>query len=140
MRNIYTIVWICMLFTLFGCQKQGDSNDVQLTLDTTNRFTQAELQAAVDVVTKNFEAFTDCELKTLHYEDALQEEYIEKHMQYSSVQGKDPANIILLTSSFHTGKQASQSLQPDSLYEGWVWVLQREDASSPWIEVTHGYL
>lgn len=89
-----------MLFPLFGCQKQGDSNNEQLTLDNTNRFTQEELQAAVEVVTKNFEAFTDCDLKTLHYEEALQEEYIEKHMQYSSVQGKDPANIIFLTSSF----------------------------------------
>lgn len=140
MRKFFLIGGIWLLCILGACQNKGSIQDVAVSLDESKNFSQKELAEGIDVVKKRFLEFTDCELLTLSYEEDLQREYLDKHIQYGVCKDVDPVNVLILTSSFYAGKQADVSLHKDTTYENWVWILQREDASSAWVELDHGYL
>lgn len=140
MRKIFVVLASMLLVILCGCTKHGDVSTVQVYLDPTERFSEDELTNAADVVKKRFADFEDCELQMLRYDEELQTEFLEKERVNTPYASVAQENILILTSTFSTGENVDASLTKGTTYENWVWILERADASSPWIEKDHGHL
>lgn len=134
MKNFCTLFLISMaLLGLCACFA-GTSGTAPTTFGS-DLYSDAEIQAAIDVASKYFEKhFTGCTLKEITYAgDEITQKEAELAAQY------DADSVIILTSSFDVAASgADGSLNPSSTYTDWKWILVRTEGSS-WRHVDHGY-
>lgn len=129
-----TIGLTALGITNYHLKKTAFSSSITMVSEDPE-YSEEEVEAAMDVVTKYFKKnFKGCELKSLSYDE-----------DYSSLQEKDwieqyqADEAIVLSSEFTTDSRGGDgSLDPDSTYKGWDWVLTRT-AVGKWILQTWGY-
>ncbi|MBQ8751531.1 MAG: hypothetical protein IJZ13_00315 [Clostridia bacterium] len=98
-------------------------------------YSQAEISAAVRVAMSYFKThFDGCTLTAIGYAgDDTAAECASWARQY------DADEAIILLSDFEVDANGGGgSLQPDSTYTNWQWVLVR-DGNGSWRHATHGY-
>lgn len=98
-------------------------------------YSDEDIEAAFQTVKDYFaREFAGCTLTKLYYpSDTLAEAFSEWAAQY----GK--AEAIVIYSDFDVDSSGGDgSLEPNSTYVDWQWVLVR-DAGGKWEHVTHGY-
>lgn len=118
---------------LCGCLPQGNVNHVHITPGKSEVYTQADIEDAMDTVIRHFRReFEGCTLVHLYYEeDTIRNK--SWALQYGANEG------IIILSSFQVGPEGSNgSLNPDSTYDRWQWVLTRSGGSD-WVLRTWGY-
>lgn len=98
----------------------GDISQAEITLQSSERHSDADILNAVRLVKEHFHTyFGGCTLKKLYYDDekSLQEEdYVKSDY--------DVAEAIVLYSEFHTGDAREDSgLNANSEYDDWHWVV-----------------
>ena len=97
-------------------------------------YSQEEIDAAMDVAIRYFKKeFSGCTLTQIQYpgDDA------EAFAHWADQCEKDQA--IILTSSFTVDASGGDgSLNPNSTYTGWNWILVR-DGAGRWEHADHGY-
>ena len=132
MKRILALLLVLSLL-LCGCMAQGNVNHVRKTVGESTVYTKAEIEDAMDVVIRHFRReFADCTLIHLYYEE-------DSERNRSWAENYDAAEGIVLLSSFEVGPDGSDgSLQPDSRYDRWSWVLTRDKGGS-WTLQTWGY-
>lgn len=134
MRKIISLAFI-MLLLLTGCSK-GNIDNVEIPdWKPSEIYTDDEIEAAFQTVKDYFsKEFDGCTLTKLYYPgDTFADEFSEWATQY----GADEA--IVIYSSFDVGSSGGDgSLEPNSTYEDWKWVLVR-NANGKWEHITHGY-
>lgn len=130
---ILSLMILCLL--LGGC-RQGDVEEVKTSMESSKIYTEAEITAAMDVVREKFQKdFGGCTLNKLYYE----EEFSLKEAEYWSDRF-DGAQIIVLLSEFSVDESGGDgSLNPNSTYEHWSWILARSDADAKWELKDYGY-
>lgn len=98
-------------------------------------YTEQEIQQAIRVILQDFrKGFAGCTLTVIGY--AGDEKSIS-YMEYARQKGADQA--LVLVSEFKVdGSGRSPSLNPNSTYKGWSWILVREKGGA-WQHVDHGY-
>ena len=108
-------------------------------------FSIEEVGEALDLVRKAFEEDDDwrnCELVALWYDEAFSETEKRGYMTsgMGSVNGVGADNIIILLSDFYVSPTgACPSLNPDSVYQNWSWILIRDSSNSAWRIDDWGY-
>lgn len=114
----------------------GTTLSTAISMSTENpTYSEDEVQNAMKIVINEFKHdFKGCTLQTLDYdEETSNTENAEWAAQYQA----DEA--IVLVSSFVTGSKGGDgSLNPNSTYKNWKWVLTRSD-NDPWELQTWGY-
>ena len=135
-KKIIPILTLFILFALTGCNSAGNVDDVQISdWETSEIYSDGDIEAAHQAVmayfTQNFRGYT---LTNLCYPgDSYAEEFNEMAEKY----GGDEAIVIL--SSFDTGPSGGDgSLNSNSTYDNWKWILIRNDGGS-WQHADHGY-
>ena len=131
---------VLALLLLMGCQAKPaaddtDSNVPIVKWEHSEIYTDADIQAAMDVVTAYFEAeFQDCTLTQLRYPgDASADLFTEWAQEYEA----DEA--IVLYSSFDTDASGGDgSLDPNTTYDDFQWILVRDNGGT-WEVKTYGY-
>lgn len=98
-------------------------------------YTDSEIQSAIDVTKSYFKKhFSGCTLKSITY---LGDEGTEDHAEFAKRHDAD--EVIVLTSSFYVRPDGGDgSLNQDSTYEDWKWILVRNNGGK-WRHVDHGY-
>lgn len=135
MKNFFwLLIALCLLFALPACG--GNVQNVELAeWAPSELYTDEEIEDAVSVVKNYFRAeFSGCTLTHVRYPgDEAAAEFEEWAAQYEA----DEA--IVLYSSFDVDASGGDgSLNPNSTYTNWKWVLIRNDGGR-WEHKTHGY-
>lgn len=132
-KRILTIL-LCgvMVLGLTGC---GGNISEYVTKDVESHiYTKKEINNAIKVTTKYFkENFDGCTLNEIYYSG---DEYSQGYQDWANRYHAD--EVIVLLSTFKTGKKAVKgSLSPNDTYN-WHWILVRTDKGK-WVHVDHGY-
>lgn len=141
----FIIVVIAFAFLLVaGCTgkeninsgNEKESSKVSIVeWETSAVYTDADIKSAMETVIAYFEAeFKGCTLKELSYPgDVLTDLFNEWAEEYKA----DEA--IVLESSFVTDASGGDgTLNPNSSYNGWQWILVRDNGGT-WEVKTYGY-
>ena len=98
-------------------------------------YSATEMDAAIDVTLRYFQKqFSGCTLTELSY---LGDEKLDGYQDFAERNGAD--DVIVLVSSFNVDASGGDgSLNPNSTYTNWKWILVREGTGT-WRHVDHGY-
>ena len=98
-------------------------------------YSEDDIAGAIRTVKDYFhDCFGGCSLLEISYAG---DERTEREAEYAA--RYDMEEIIVLTSAFDVGKRGGDgSLNPNSRYEGWQWILGRK-AGGGWQHLDHGY-
>ena len=144
MKRLIIVVFAFALLLIAGCngEKNIDSgnekNDSEVSIvrwEPSTLYTDTDIKDAMDTVIAYFETeFKGCTLKELSYPgDASSDLFNEWAEEYES----DEA--IVLDSSFDTDASGGDgTLDPNSTYSGWQWILARDNGGT-WEVKTYGY-
>ena len=126
---------VCLLsYTLSGCGG-GNASQVQVTTGESVLFTQREIENAMEVAMNHFRReFDGCTMTKIEYNE---EKSAPAAAEWAQRYGAEEA--IILYSSFEVGASGGDgSLNPNSTYNNWQWILTR-DAGGEWVLRTWGY-
>ena len=130
--SILIFLFLAALFT--GCSR-GDVSRVQKTIGDSELFAPREIRSAMEVVIRQFRrTFCGCTLTELCYDEeysaAASEEWAAQY---------DADEAIVLISSFDVDASGGDgSLNPNSTYDDFIWVLTRSRGGG-WTLQTWGY-
>ena len=126
----FMCVFLLLAFMLAGCGKVGD---VQRSIDSSQLYSQLEIDKAMDIIVRDFRMNYDkCTLLELEY----REDYnAERGSREAEVYGADKA--IIIHGSFLTG-DTNNAFEPNFTYNNYSWTLTRSGLSG-WTLVSRGY-
>lgn len=126
---------VCGIFLALGlCACGGDAGDVETHKVASELYTQEEITAAIDTIKTEFKDWKGCTLKELYYAG---DEVSQDHQDWADRNNADEALVLL--SSFDVDESGGNgSLNPNSTYDDWMWILVRSDGGQ-WKHVDHGY-
>ena len=116
------------------CACGGDVSNVEQKFAGSEIYSQKDIDSAAVVVKKYFKSnFKGCTLTDIVYPGDDEEQFNALADEYDADQG------VILVSSFDTGESGGDgSLNKNSTYDGWQWMLVRSDGGK-WRHVDHGY-
>ena len=124
---------LLLLLILTGCG--GNVSQVEVQEVPSQIYSEVEIDAAVDTAIRYFrQHFSGCTLTQIAYagdeKAAAMEEWAER--------AQAEAAIILVSSFDVDASGGDGSLNPNSTYTGWQWILVRS-ANGTWEHRDHGY-
>ena len=123
MKKIVCII-SCILLALGLSACGGDVSGAETKSVDSEVYSQEDIDAAVDTIKHEFKSYAG-------------DDSIESHQDWAD--RNDAAEVIVLLSSFDVDSSGGDgSLNPDSTYSDWKWILVRSDGGK-WKHVDHGY-
>lgn len=119
---------VFLVFLMCGC---GNVSSAETKDVSSEIYTQEDISEGIKIVKRDFRKdFNGCTLTEIYYAgDEISEDY-----SYD-----DADQVMVLKSSFETdSKGGDGSLNPDSTYDDWMWILVRNDGGK-WQHIDHGY-
>ena len=127
------IITVAILISLAGC---GNIRNVKIIDWTPSElYSDKDIQKAINVIKTEFALKWDgCTLTEITYAgDDVSLDYKDWAIRNNAKE------VIVLTSSFEVDSSGGDgSLNPNSTYSGWMWILARSDGGK-WKHVDHGY-
>ena len=113
----------------------GNVWNVSVSEYTSEVYSDREINAAIRTIKWYFKLhFNDCTLTEITYAGDEESEHEAEFAQRNNAD-----EVIVLVSSFDVGASGGDgSLNPNSTYTGWSWILVR-DEGGPWRHIDHGY-
>lgn len=115
---------------------------VNIKIGNSEKFSSAEIQDAIDAVLNKFKDFHGCSLTDLYYDESKSNSEIKSYMAHGhgSKNGVEENNVIILLSNFTVDSSGGDgSLNPDSTYTNWMWILIRDSQAGGWKVDDWGY-
>ena len=133
-KTVILFLAFILMFSLAGCG-WGSTRGLQTKIGSSDVFTQEDIESAMGIVTEFFrKEFEGCTLKTLEYSEELTQDDAEEWAEQY-----DAEEAIVLISSFYVAPNGGDgSLNTDSTYENWQWILTRNSGEA-WTLQTWGY-
>lgn len=127
------ILGILSALSLSACG--GNISDVSTQRIESELYFQDDINAAVDIIKKEFKSdWKGCSLTEIRYAG---DEITKEHQEWSERNNAD--EVIVLLSSFDVDSSGGDgSLNPNSTYDDWKWILVRLNGGQ-WKHVDHGY-
>ena len=123
---------LCVM-SLVGCG--GNAKNVKTTEYTSEKYSDDEIKDAIDVAIDYFtKEFEGCTLTEITY---LGDDENDDWQEFAD--RNNATDVIVLVSSFDVDASGGDgSLNPNSTYTNWKWILVRTDGGK-WKHVDHGY-
>lgn len=120
---------------IFFSRQGGDVRIVRRDIGSSEKYSQEELEEAMDTVEGHFRReFDGCTLITLTYDEAVSERTAAGWSDHY-----DADEAVVLQSRFYVDASGGDGgFNPDTYYDNWQWVLTR-DAGGKWTLQTWGY-
>lgn len=117
---------------LAGC---GNVEDVKVIEQESAIYSERDIESAIKTTKRYFKrAFSGCSLKEISY---VGDDKMEDLQEWANDYKAD--EVIVLTSSFDVDSSGGDgSLNPNSTYKNWQWILVRNHGGR-WKHVDHGY-
>lgn len=132
-KIIIFLVCVVMIFSLSACG--GNVKNVNVVDVESEIYTSDDISSAIETIKKEFDKdWKGCTLKEIYYAgDEISKEYQDW------ADRNDANEVIVLLSSFDVDSSGGDgSLNPNSTYDGWNWILVR-NTGGQWKHVDHGY-
>lgn len=131
----YTVILLSIICILVLAACGGDVSNVKVTAYQSEIYTDNEIQSAIKATEKYFKKhFSGCTLTEITYAG---DDKTISHIEWAK--RNDADEVIVLTSSFDVDASGGDgSLNPNSTYTKWMWILVRNKGSR-WKHVDHGY-
>ena len=133
----FCLVWL-LLFV--GCEK-ADISKVKIDYGTSSVYSEEDMNAAIDVIKKQFGLFEGCELHSISYtsdEECSNADNIEWMNDLRTEDNKEIfTQCIAFDSSFRSPKKGGGAWEADKEYT-WSWWLARSEGEK-WKLMTWGY-
>lgn len=129
---IFILTFLCVL-SLVACG--GNVKNVRILDYSSEIYSDAEIESAIDVTKDYFKKyFGDCTLTEITY---LGDDQNNDWQDFAD--RNNATEVIVLVSSFKVGASGGDgSLNPNSTYNNWKWILVRTNGGN-WEHVDHGY-
>ena len=113
----------------------GNTKNVKITDYSSEIYSDTEIDSAIDVAIDYFEKYFDgCTLTEITY---LGDDELDDFQEFAERNNAD--DVIVLISDFEVDASGGDgSLEPNSTYTDWNWILVRTDGGQ-WEHVDHGY-
>ena len=133
MKKLTLVLALICVIGLVACG--GNVKNVKITDYSSEIYSDEEIQNAIDVAINYFEKnFEGCTLTEITY---LGDDKLDNWQEFAERNNAD--DVIVLVSSFNVGASGGDgSLNPNSTYTNWKWVLVRTNGGK-WEHVDHGY-
>lgn len=141
-KVISSLCLILVMFSLAACKQVGKTNNTMVSIGKSIKFSEKEMNNAINCVKKKFKDFKGCNLTKLWYDEEKSNNFIEGYMKNGkgSVNGVKAENVIVLLSNFDVDASGGDgSLNPNSAYSNWNWILIRDSETSNWRIDDWGY-
>ena len=134
MNKLIRII-VCMLLVLLTAGCRGNVSDVKVLEYESDIYSEEEIEEAIEVVKKYFRSeFSGCTLTEITYAG---DDKISSYEDWAT--RNDGDEVIVLISSFDVDASGGDgSLNPNSTYSNWSWILARRNGEK-WQHVDHGY-
>ena len=133
-KNIFIAAIFTMVFLFSACNASpGNAENVQISIGNSVKFTEEEIQQAVEVVKKKFKELEHCDLLTLEYNEEKSNAKINDYLRggHGAYNGARAENIIVFNSTFYAGPQVD-FMTPDTTYP-WRFILVQKVKERRWI-------
>ncbi len=133
MKRIFSLILLCTLtVSLSSC---GSTGFAKIAGYSSQVYSPAEIEAAIDVVTSNFKKNWEfCTLLELSY---IGDDKLADYQDWADRNNAD--DVIVFLSDFYISFFAnSPTMNNGSEYEGWMWILVRTRGGE-WQLVDWGY-
>ena len=126
---------LCILLVLSLCACGGKTNEVKMPFVQSQLYAQDDISKAINTITEEFnKEWRGCTLTEIYYAG---DDVSEKYQDWADRHSAD--EVIVLLSSFDVDSSGGDgSLNSDSTYKNWNWILVRTHGGE-WIHVDHGY-
>lgn len=134
MKRMKLICILCLLLGLSGCGGKVSTVGIQ-QWEPSMIYSDAEIEDAIDVILHEFDQkWNGCTLREITYAGDAKS---LAHQDWAVRNNAEDA--IVLISTFDVDSSGGDgSLNPDSTYTKWMWILVRTD-NGKWKHVDHGY-
>lgn len=130
-RFLSLILLILSLSLLISC---GTVSDINLSFGSSELYTEKEIRSAMNEVVRHFSLnFKGCDLTDLWYD----EDFSLKQADDWAEQYQADEAIVLLSNFDVDESGGDGSLNPNSTYANWMWILVRDNGG--WELKTWGY-
>lgn len=128
-------VLLCFLLVLLTAGCRGDVSNVKVLEYKSDIYSEEEIKEAIEAVKKYFRSeFSGCTLTEITYAG---DDKISSYEEWAT--RNDGDEVIVLISSFDVDSSGGDgSLNPNSTYSNWSWILVRRNGEN-WQHVDHGY-
>ena len=132
-KIVCIILCILLVFSLSACG--GDVSEVNTHNVNSEIYSQEDINAAIDTIKKEFMMnWGGCTLTEIYYAG---DDSSKDHQDWADRNNAD--EVIVLLSSFDVDSSGGDgSLNPNSTYSDWSWILVRTNGGK-WQHVDHGY-
>ena len=131
-RLLYLVLAAMLALSLTGCGRI--SSTIEITCDTSQHYTTAEIHDAMDVVQSYFRReFNGCTMTALGY--AGDEKWSAMEGWAAQFHAQE---AIVLVSTYESGPSGGGSMNPNDVYRNYQWILVR-NSRGEWEHKTHGY-
>lgn len=125
-RNIFIVGILIVLLSIMFYSQVGKTNNVQVSVEQSTKFSEEEINEAIVTVKKKFKEFRGCELTELWYSE--------------SSNGMKDENTMILLSNFKVNSSGGDgSFEPNSTQSDWKWILRRDSKNDNWRVDAWGY-
>ena len=139
-KKISAAFCLVMLLLFVGCEK-ADISKVKIDYGTSSVYSEEDMNAAIDVIKKQFGLFEGCELHSISYtsdEECSNADNIEWMNDLRTEDNKEIfTQCIAFDSSFRSPKKGGGAWEADKEYT-WLWWLARSEGGK-WKLMTWGY-
>jgi hypothetical protein len=143
MKRLLTVICLVLVcLSLSSCNPNGKTDNVVISIGKSASFSKAEIHAAANCVTGKFKDFHGCEITRLWYDEKQSNQDVKGYISYGrgSTNGATAKNVIVLLSDFKVGSSGGDgSLNPNSTYTEWTWILKRNSKTGSWQVDDWGY-
>lgn len=133
----------CFAYIFLGSVPSGDASNVSHSdKHNSQKFTDEEINEAIDSVKRKFTDFEGCTLTEIYFDEECNNKETLSYLSNGrgSVNGVTQENVIILISSFDVDESGGDgSFNSNSTYNGWKWILIRTDKDSDWVVDDWGY-
>lgn len=121
-----------LVFSLSACSR--NVNQVKTHNVESEIYSEEDIAAAIDTIKKEFKSWKGCTLTEIYYAG---DDKSKDHQDWADRNKAD--EVIVLLSSFDVDSSGGNgSLNPNSTYDNWMWILVRTNGGQ-WQHVDHGY-
>ncbi len=132
-KYICTIIAFLLIMGLCACG--GKVEGVKTRNVTSEIYSQKDISSAINTIKREFRNnWSGCTLTEIYYAG---DECSEEYQDFANENNAD--EVIVLLSSFDVDSSGGDgSLNPNSTYDNWSWILVRTSGGK-WKHVDHGY-
>lgn len=130
-----TIFLVCMVMIISLSACGGNVKNVNVVDVESEIYTSDDINSAIETIVKEFDKdWKGCTLKEIYYAG---DETSKNYQDWADRNNAD--EVIVLLSSFDVDSSGGDgSLNPNSTYDDWNWILVR-NTGGQWKHVDHGY-